>query len=451
MSHRSTPRLRSGAAAGALWALFVVVVGTLGLPAPSPAATTRRVPADYARIVDALFASQAGDTVRVAAGTYSAASNGETFPLPLYSPGVVLLGAGAEVCVVDAGQINSVVRCTAAGVRVSGFTLTGGSATRGGGVDIESGDAQVDHDRILANAAVERGSGIFAAPGSTPWIHHDLVWGGRDAQPAAPGDPHGIQLTGANALVEFNTVGRGDSNGLIVESGGEPVIRNNIFYQNGSAALHRGRGICALGGPGTVIRNNVFFGNYLAAILVQVVSAFEDLTAQQANDALPDDGILENLDADPAFLAPDSADVHLTAGSPAIDAGDAGSPLDPDGTAADCGAYAFNQATTGVGCCPGGVPLAGATIRILATPSPFRARTLIEFTLPVAARTLDLTVLDARGALVRRLGAGAPSAGRHGVVWNGDDEAGRPVAKGIYFARLAVDGRVATGKLTRLP
>src|SRR5438477_552769 len=84
------------------------------------------------------------------------------------------------------------------------------------------------------------------------------------------------------------------------QSGAEPVIRNNIFYQNGSAALHRGRGICALGGPATVIRDNVFFGNYLAAILVKVVSAFQDLTAQEANDAIPDDGILENVDADPA-------------------------------------------------------------------------------------------------------------------------------------------------------
>jgi len=434
-----------------LLSLALAVAATLALSAPSPAATTRRVPEEYARIVDALFAAQAGDTVRVAAGTYSWAGNGENFPLPLLSPGVCLMGAGADVCTIDAGQLNSVVRCGAAGVRISGFTLSGGSATKGGGVDIEAGDAEVDHCRVLANTAIERGSGIYAAPGTTPWIHHDVVWGNHDAQPAAPGDPHSVQLTGANALVEFNTIGHGDSNGLIVESGAEPVIRNNIFYQNGSASLHRGRGICALGGPGTVIRNNVFFGNYLAAILVQVVSAFQDLTAQQANDALPDDGILENLDADPAFLAPDSTDVHLTAGSPAIDAGFAGSPLDPDGTRADCGAYAFNQATTGVGCCPGGTPVAGTTIRMRATPSPFHARTLIEFTLPAPVPALDLSMLDARGALVRRLVAGAFAAGGHGLTWEGDDEAGRPVARGIYFARLVVEGRVSTYKLVLLP
>ena len=132
MSRPLTPRLRPGDAGGARWALLVVVLGAIAPATPSPAATTRRVPEDYARIVDALYSSQSGDTVRVAAGTYSAASNGEVFPLPLYSSGVILVGAGAEVCVVDAGQINSVVRCTAAGVRVTGFTLTGGSATNGG-------------------------------------------------------------------------------------------------------------------------------------------------------------------------------------------------------------------------------------------------------------------------------------------------------------------------------
>ena len=433
------------------WPILAALVMLVAAPAaPAVAATTRRVPEDYARIVEALGASQAGDTVRVAAGMYSPATNLEPFPIVLANPGVCLIGAGAEACTLDAAQSGSVVRCDAPGVRVSGFTLTGGNATRGGGVDIEAGDAQVDHDRILGNAAVERGSGIYAAPGTTPWIHHDVVWGSRDAQPAAPGDPHGVQLTGANALVEFNTIGRGDSNGLIVESGAEPTIRNNLFYQNGSATLHRGRGICALGGPGTVIRDNLFYGNFLAAILVQVISSYQDLTAQQANDANPGDGILENLDADPAFLLADSVDVHLTAGSPAIDAGYTGSPLDPDGTRADCGAYAFNQATTGVPCCPDGTTLANGSIRILATPSPFRGRTLVEFTLPVAARALDLFVLDARGALVRRLDEGPLAAGRRGVTWDGSDAAGRPLPGGLYFVRLVVDGRVSTRKVTLL-
>jgi len=50
-----------------------------------------------------------------------------------------------------------------------------------------------------------------------------------------------------------------------------------------------------------------------------------------------------NIDADPLFVAPDSGDFHLQATSPCIDAGDPSSPLDPDGTIADMGAYYFHQ------------------------------------------------------------------------------------------------------------
>jgi hypothetical protein len=48
-----------------------------------------------------------------------------------------------------------------------------------------------------------------------------------------------------------------------------------------------------------------------------------------------------NIFLDPVFV--DSADFHLQVGSPCIDAGDPTSPLDPDSTIADIGAYYFHQ------------------------------------------------------------------------------------------------------------
>ena len=398
------------------------------------------VPGAYARITDALAAATPGDTVRVAAGTYSAAANGEVFPLAILPPGVVLEGAGAGLSILDAAGAASVVRCANTGVRVTGFTLLDGSAQKGGGVHVESGDAQIDHNAIVGCAAIERGASIWAAPGTTPWIHHNVMWASRDALPASGGDPHGIQLTGANALVEFNTIGRGDSNGLIVEQPGEPVIRNNIFFENGSATLNRGRGICALGGPGTVIRNNVFYGNHIAAILVQVISSFQDLTAQQANDANPDDAILENLDANPMLVDADAMDVHLTFCSPAIDAGWIGSPLDPDGTRADVGAFYFDHSVVGVG-----EHGSGAAPGLEAAPNPFRGRTSLSYTLARAGR-VRLSIVNARGQLVRTLVRANLPAGPHSVAWEGAAEVGA----GVYFARLEADGRVTSHALVRL-
>jgi YD repeat-containing protein len=387
------------------------------------AASVLRVPADYARITDALAAAQVDDTVRVAPGTYSAATNGEAFPLTLGTWGVVLEGAGMGLSVLDAAQGSSVVICTAVGVRVTGFTITGGRAQNGGGVLVQSNDAQVDHNLILGCAAITRGAAIFASNGSLPWIHHNVVWQSMDAQPGSAGDPHGIQITNSNALVEFNTVGRGDSNGLIVEGTAEPIVRGNIFFENGSAALNRGRGICALGGAGTVIRNNVFFGNHIAAILVRTISATLDLTAQQANDADAGDAILENLDADPLLADPDALDAHLTWGSPAIDAGWLGSALDPDGTRADAGAFAFDHRLVGVD------PPAGARTALSAAPNPFVGRTTLSLTSSVGG---TVEIVDARGRLVRRLHA----AGRVTVAWDGRDDRGARSVPGVYFARV---------------
>src|SRR5262245_58754038 len=142
----------------------------------SPAGAALRVPADFPRITDALAAAQPGDTVRVASGTYSAATNGEAFPLPLATSGVMLEGAGMGLSVLDAAQSSGVVHCTAGGVRVTGFTITGGRAQKGGGVWVQAGNAQVDHNLIVGCSAIERGAAIHADTGSLPWIHHNVSW-----------------------------------------------------------------------------------------------------------------------------------------------------------------------------------------------------------------------------------------------------------------------------------
>ncbi len=75
-------------------------------------------------------------------------------------------------------------------------------------------------------------------------------------------------------------------------------------------------------------------------------------------------------------------------------------------------------------------------------PNPFAAAagTAIKFRLPVASEA-RLEVFDVRGALVRTLADGRFEAGEHAVTWDASDFGGRPVARGVYFYRLAVPGR----------
>jgi hypothetical protein len=80
-------------------------------------------------------------------------------------------------------------------------------------------------------------------------------------------------------------------------------------------------------------------------------------------------------------------------------------------------------------------------------PNPFNPTTTIRFDLDRAS-PVDLRIYDIAGRRVRVLAAGAHAAGRHRTTWNGLDDAGRPVASGIYLCRLETPGFSATGKLT---
>ncbi len=70
-----------------------------------------------------------------------------------------------------------------------------------------------------------------------------------------------------------------------------------------------------------------------------------------------------------------------------------------------------------------------------AVPNPFNPATDIKFTLPRAS-DVSLKLYDVSGRLIRSLLTESLSEGSHEVRWNGQDDAGRSVASGTYFARL---------------
>jgi hypothetical protein len=71
-----------------------------------------------------------------------------------------------------------------------------------------------------------------------------------------------------------------------------------------------------------------------------------------------------------------------------------------------------------------------------AYPNPFNPHTTIAFDIP-RPEVVSLRVFDLSGSLVRNLlVAESRTSGRHELVWNGRDDAGREVASGAYFYRL---------------
>jgi hypothetical protein len=77
-------------------------------------------------------------------------------------------------------------------------------------------------------------------------------------------------------------------------------------------------------------------------------------------------------------------------------------------------------------------------------PNPFNPRTEIRFELP-REQLVQLRIYNLEGKLVCTLLSGRQPAGRHSVVWSGENDQGARVASGLYFYRLSTEG----GELTR--
>ena len=68
-------------------------------------------------------------------------------------------------------------------------------------------------------------------------------------------------------------------------------------------------------------------------------------------------------------------------------------------------------------------------------PNPFNPSTTIVFDIPTSAQ-IHLEIYDVRGRRIRTLLNSVKAAGVHRIKWDGKNEAGLPVASGIYVYHL---------------
>ena len=82
-------------------------------------------------------------------------------------------------------------------------------------------------------------------------------------------------------------------------------------------------------------------------------------------------------------------------------------------------------------------------------PNPFNPMTRIEFSLDERG-LISVRIYDISGKLIRILVQETMSAGRHSVLWNGQDEHGGPVASGVYVCRFETKDKEAMRKVVLL-
>ncbi len=151
---------------------------------------------------------------------------------------------------------------------------------------------------------------------------------------------------------------------------------------------------------------------------------------------LPDQtGLNGNISQDPLFCAPASGDFRLHDDSPC------GAENNPE-----CGQIgAFGCGVCGTGVVEVAVPTALA-LR-LGRPNPSRGSVVFAYEVPPSSSSLEITVHNLRGQVVRTLHRGSTPPGYYSVTWDGRSDAGRPVASGVYFCRVSMEGKEVRTKV----
>jgi N-acetylneuraminic acid mutarotase len=151
----------------------------------------------------------------------------------------------------------------------------------------------------------------------------------------------GATLNMVGSVVAGNTgVGGG---GIYNEGGGPSSATLDHCTITGNTSTTDGGGLFLSLLTTTSVTNTIIYGNLPEQITV--VSGVVNVTYSDIQGGWTGEG---NIDADPMFYDP-SMDYRLTSSSPCIDAGDPASPLDPDETTTDMGAYWFEGGGPGPG------------------------------------------------------------------------------------------------------
>jgi len=351
-------------------------------------AVIRNVPSQYPTIQAGINAAINGDTVLVADGIYTGTGNKN---LDFLGKAIVVKSSGgAENCVIDCqnsgrgfyfhlNETNSSI--------LEGIKITNGLVNDfGGGIYLNTSSPTIKDCIIKNNSTNDPGpsdaGGGIACFNANPYVISTDINENTSPQGAA------IYCSGANPIftnceVKLNTTSaqsviRMDYNSNITFT--DCVISNNTCPAYGVIGIYSGSALLtnctvsyntctnhAITGGTTTSKNSIFSHNTSNVGVVDCnyyapnisYSDFFGNTGSNFFGSLVPAGLgtisTTNLNGDPCdqyhniFLDPqfysttgDSA-FYLTANSPCIDAGDPASPLDPDSTIADMGAYYFDQ------------------------------------------------------------------------------------------------------------
>jgi predicted outer membrane repeat protein len=230
-------------------------------------------------------------------------------------------------------------------VKISGNTSTSGDFTGGGGIFCYHSSSSLENVIISGNSA-DNGGGIFCYQ-SSPSLENVIISGNYASNSGGGINCYDFSnLSLKNLTISGNSA---DNGGGMYFNESSPNLQNLTISSN--YAYIYGGGIYAESSY-PFLTNSILWNDspqevYLLLSIITV--SYSDIQGGFAGTG--------NIDSDPLFVDSGSGDYHLSWAnfpipdatmSPCIDIGDPSSPLDPDGTRVDMGAYYFDQSANGI-------------------------------------------------------------------------------------------------------
>jgi hypothetical protein len=232
-------------------------------------------------------------------------------------------------------------------------------------------------------------------------VHHNLIYGNTAVHRGAGAFVYDCAPTFNNNTIAYNRCT--DTTAAGVAAG---IYTNNNAHCSGA--------------------NNIITFNQ-ATSAAQFAGVF-DLSYSCSSQSIPGTG---NITDDPQFMDAPNGNFTLQASSPCIDSGDPASPLDPDGSRVDMGAFSFDH---GAPVTPPSDPQSTTPDRFALyqnSPNPFNSSTVIAYALRSPGR-VEMQVFDVRGNIVETLLLrGWQEAGQHSIIWEATE-----CGSGLYFCRI---------------
>ncbi|MEW6748021.1 MAG: right-handed parallel beta-helix repeat-containing protein, partial [Planctomycetota bacterium] len=273
---------------------------------PGPGSGTRESP--FCQIQDAIDASAGGDSVLVLPGLYEECIDftGKAILVRSDLDGdPATCDPAPELTIIDWFRGSSVVTFTSGEGQDSslqGFTIRDGDADFGGGIHC-AGTSPLILGNIIDGNLADWGGGIYCRGGS-PFI--------------------------ASNIIRYN--GATSGAGIYCREGCRATIANNTIYENHARA--KGGGIACLLDCQILVRNTILWKNVayrgpaitIAGGAARLQLSYSDIEGGLASIDVGAGGELElgegNIDSPPLFEDSWSEDLHLSASSPCVDAGE---------------------------------------------------------------------------------------------------------------------------------